>query len=118
MMKTQHCVICGISEEVEPLASGPIFSICKQCLGLIAYRMLARAKQNIEYPAGWSHDKHWYCCGCGASNDEAQLLVELDESSHDCICNKCVIDGIVYLLSNLPIHGTPIQLQVNGIHAE
>jgi len=118
MMKTRHCVICDINEEVETLVSGATYSLCKQCLGLIVFHMLARTQHNVERPASWSRDMHWYCSGCGKRDDEAHILVELNNASHDCLCSKCIIDCIADLLPSVSKAGTPIRLQMNGKHAE
>ena len=108
---SQHCSICRIGEEAGLIVPGPVVSLCQQCLGLIASKMLEKTQNYVERPTDWSEDKRLYCCFCGESNHEAQLLVELNDITHDCICSKCVIDCVVYLLPSLPKHGTPVMLQ-------
>jgi len=116
IIMTQHCSICGQSDEAVLIAPGSVVSLCQQCLGLIASHMLARTQHNVERPAGWSQGKHWYCCCCGKSNEEVRLLVDLNDSKHNCICNECVIDGIVYLLPSLPKPGTLLKIQLTDMH--
>lgn len=110
-MRPNICDICGFDGVTEELLYGPVLSICKKCVSDIARQMLAGSCHMVTYPADWTAGRLWYCSFCAKSDAEVRILVELKPSSHDCICNECIMICIDEVLSRHPRIPAPIMLE-------
>lgn len=112
-MRPNVCDICGLTDVAEQLVYGPVMSICKECVGTITRQMLMHSYHVVARPVDWDEKWTWYCSFCGKSTDDVKVLVEIKSSSHDCICDACVMICIDEIVAKYPKLQIPIKLNIS-----